>query len=245
MQKEVDRQKTEFVSLASHQLKTPIGAIQWNMEMILDGDYGEVPSKQKEVLQETYVMSNRMNDLVTALLNTSRIEMGVFIIEPIPTNFAKLCDEVLVEMESHIAKKGHLLTTNFDTHIPVVPADEKLLRIIYQNLISNAIKYTPDKGVINLSLKTDGQDIIFSVANNGDPIPEADQSKIYKKMFRASNAQEQDPDGNGLGLYLVKKIVENGGGKTWFTSKKGENTVFYCSFPLSGMIAKVGTKSLD
>lgn len=240
----IDKEKTEFVSLASHQLKTPIGAIQWNMEMVLAGDYGAITDKQKEVLQETYTMSTRMNDLVNALLNISRIEMGVFIIEPKPIDFVKLCDEVIVEMEGRRVKKGHELTKDFDANLPQVPADEKLLRIVFQNFISNAIKYTPDKGNVKVSLKSDGSTITFSVANNGEPIPEAEQVKIFGKMFRASNAQEQDPDGNGLGLYVVKQIVENAGGKVWFTSKEGEDTVFACSFPLTGMLAKAGTKAL-
>lgn len=244
-EKIIDQQKTEFVSLASHQLKTPIGSIQWDLEMLIAGDYGSITDKQKEILDEVYTMSKRMNDLVNALLNISRIEMGVFIIEPKPTDFVKLCEEVIVEMEPRRLKKGHELIKNFDADIPRIPADEKLLRIVYQNFISNAIKYTQDNGKIKVILHIDDKNITFSVANNGEPIPQADQTKIFSKMFRASNAQEQDPDGNGLGLYMVKQIVENAGGKIWFTSKKGEDTVFACSFPLSGMIAKFGTKQLS
>jgi signal transduction histidine kinase/CHASE1-domain containing sensor protein len=241
----VDREKTEFVSLASHQLKTPIGAIQWNVEMLLDGDYGKVTRKQKEVLEETYKMSNRMNDLVNALLNISRIEMGVFIVEPTPTDFAKLCEEVITEMEPRRAKKGHELIKDFQEDLPQVPADEKLLRMVFQNFISNAIKYTKDRGKIKVSLKTDTENILVSVSNDGEPIPDAEQSRIFSKMFRASNAHEQDPDGNGLGLYLVKQIVENAGGKIWFRSRKGEDTVFACSFPLTGMKARAGTRKLS
>jgi len=241
----VDRQKTEFVSLASHQLKTPIGSIQWDLEMLLAGDYGPVPNKQKEVLNEAYTMGKRMNDLVNALLNISRIEMGVFIIEPKPTDYIKLCEEVIIEMKPRLTKKGHKLVKDFDKNLNQIPADDKLLRIVYQNFISNAIKYTPNKGMIKISIKSDDKNITFSVANNGEPIPEGDQSRIFSKMFRASNAQEQDPDGNGLGLYVVKQIVENAGGKVWFTSKKGEDTVFACSFPLAGMKAKSGTKQLS
>lgn len=241
----VDREKTEFVSLASHQLKTPIGAIQWDLEMLLDGDYGVVSDKQKEVLNEAYIMSTRMNDLVNALLNISRIEMGVFIIEPKPTDFIELCEEVIKEMEPRRENKEHDLVKVFDKNIPIVPADEKLLRIIFQNFISNAIKYTPDNGKIRVILKTDDENIQFSVANNGEPIPEEDKSRIFTKMFRASNAQEQDPDGNGLGLYLVNQIIKGSGGKIWFTSKKGEDTIFSCSFPLTGMITKTGTKQLS
>ncbi len=245
IEKEIDKEKTEFVSLASHQLKTPIGAMRWTLEMLLAGDYGTISDEQKKVLNEIYTMNKRMYELISSLLNISRIEMGVFIIEPKPTDFAKLCDEVLVEMESRRVQKEHEVIKDFESNLPIVPADEKLLRIIFQNFISNAIKYTKDHGKIRVTLKSTIEDIIFSVSNNGDPIPESEQSRIFQKMFRASNAQEQDTDGNGLGLYVVKQIVDNGGGKTWFTSKEGEDTVFSCSFPLSGMLPKAGTKQLS
>ncbi|OGZ05188.1 MAG: hypothetical protein A2845_02610 [Candidatus Lloydbacteria bacterium RIFCSPHIGHO2_01_FULL_49_22] len=241
----VDREKTEFVSLASHQLKTPVGAIQWNLEMLLDGDYGEMPDNQKEILRETYSLNTRINELIHALLNVSRIEMGVFIVEPTPTDFVAVCNEVLKEMEGRIAQKGHQMITHFDAQLPIIPADAKLLRVVFQNFISNAVKYTQDNGRITVVLHADGGNVIFSVSNNGEPIPEGEQSQIFQKMFRASNAQKQDVDGTGLGLYVVKQIVENAGGKIWFTSKVGEDTVFACLFPLSGMIAKRGTKKLD
>lgn len=244
-EKEIDKEKTEFVSLASHQLKTPVGAIRWNLEMLLDGDYGEISDKQKEVLNDSYIMNMRMNELINALLNVSRIESGTFIVEPTPTNFILICEEVIKEMEVRIKDKGHKLTKSFSNSLPIVLADAKLLRIIFQNFISNAIKYTPSSGEITVLIKSDDKEITLSVENNGDPIPEDDQSKIFSKMFRASNAQEQDADGNGLGLYIVKQIIDNAGGKLWFTSKKGENTVFACSFPLSGMTPKSGTKELS
>jgi signal transduction histidine kinase len=148
-------------------------------------------------------------------------------------------------MQPRLAKKGHELVKDYDKNLAQVPADDKLLRIVFQNFLSNAIKYTSDHGKIKVALKSDESNITFSVANNGKPIPEADQPRIFTKMFRASNAQELDPDGNGLGLYVVKEIVENAGGKIWFTSKNGEDTVFACSFPLSGMIAKSGTRQLN
>lgn len=242
---EIDRAKTEFVSLAAHQLKTPVGALKWNMEMLVAGDYGKLNKGQKEVLGEMHILSSRMNDIINDFLNISRMEMGVFIIEPVPTDFVKLCREVLMEMESRRVQKGHTITTIFEKNMPQVSADPKLLRIIFQNFISNAIKYTKEKGKIGVSIKTDDSNIIFSVSNNGEPIPVSDQSKIFDKLFRASNAQGLDPDGNGLGLYLVKKIVENAKGRVWFTSKKGEDTIFSMSFPLTGMVKKKGTKSLS
>lgn len=243
-EKEIDRAKTEFVSLAAHQLKTPIGALNWDMEMLMSGDYGKLTEQQNEVLNEMHSLSVRMNELINNFLNVSRIELGIFIIEPVLTDFVKLCEEVLSEMEPRRAQKNQVITKDFDKKLTQVPADPSLLRIIFQNFISNAIKYTQNKGNIGVSLKTDKNEIIFSVADNGGPIPVEDQSRIFEKMFRASNAQKLDPDGNGLGLYLVKKIVENAKGRVWFTSRKGEDTIFSVAFPLSGMAKKEGTKKL-
>lgn len=237
-EKTIDREKTEFVSLASHQLKTPVGAMRWNLEMLMDGDYGQLSSKQKDVIKEIFGMNIRMNELINRLLNISRIELGTFIIEPSPTDFAVVCNEVLSEIEWEIAKKNHTLIKNINEKLPIIPADPKLLRMIFQNLLSNAIKFTQQSGKITITLDSDKRCIIFRVANNGAPIPQEDQSRIFEKLFRANNAQEQDPGGSGLGLYLVKQIVDNSGGKIWFTSKKGKDTIFSVSFPLSGMIKK-------
>lgn len=242
----VDQQKTEFVSLASHQLKTPIGAISWDVEMLLDGDYGKITQKQRAVLKEMYVLSRRVNELVNGLLNVSRLDLGVFIVEPVPTDVAALCEEVLAEMKPRIEAKKHRVTTDIDAKLKAVSVDPKLMRIVFQNYLSNAIKYTQDKGKIGVTLKaeTDGS-VLFSVSNNGEPIPKNEQSHIFDKMYRASNAQKMDPDGNGLGLYLVKKILEESGGRAWFTSKTGEDTVFYASIPKTGMKPKKGTKTLS
>lgn len=243
-EKTIDKEKTEFVSFASHQFKTPITAIRWNIESLLSGKYGELAAKQKEVLHGIYTMNTRIDELISNMLNVSRIEQGVFLIEPTPTDFVAICDEVLMEAVPYVEKKNHELTKEFQENLPKVLADQKLLRIIFQNYISNSIKYTHENGKVAVSLKVVNNDVVFSVSNNGDPIPEAEQSKIFQKMFRASNAPEQDPGGTGLGLYLVKQIVENGGGRVWFTSKKDGGTTFFASFPLTGMVRREGSKPL-
>jgi signal transduction histidine kinase len=124
-------------------------------------------------------------------------------------------------------------------------ADPKILRIIFQNLLSNAVKYTPDGGRLTISIKKTEEKIKIEVANNGVVIPKEEQAKIFDKLFRASNAQEMDPDGNGLGLYLLKSIVETGGGKVWFESEAGRDTVFFVEFPMPGMKEKKGEKALS
>lgn len=231
----IDKEKTEFVSLASHQLKTPIGSINWDLEMLLAGDYGEITTKQKEVMQSMYTMTFRMRELVDNLLKVSRLDMGILSIEAIPYDLKKLADEVLMELDSYLVTKKHKIIKSYQEDLPVIAVDPSLMLIIMQNFLTNAIKYTPKNGEITVSLKKDLENIIFSVSNNGEPIPKEEQSKIFQKMFRASNAEAQDPDGNGLGLYIVKEIAIRSGGNVWFESGEGKDTTFYVSFPLSGM----------
>lgn len=243
--KEVDKMKTEFVSLASHQLKTPVGAIGWNIEMLLEEDFGPISPKQKEVLEDMQSMNKRMTELINGFLNISRIDLGFLAIEPVLTDIIALCDEVIKEMQSRVLEKGHTVTWEFDEKLRMTNVDPKLMRVIFQNYISNAVKYTQSNGRIKISLYEKDGKFVFSVANNGESIPEADQARIFGKLFRASNAVGQDPSGTGLGLYIVQNIAKEGGGEAWFTSHPGEDTVFYASFPLSGMLRKEGLKSLS
>lgn len=243
---EIDKAKTEFVSLASHQLKTPVGAISWNAEMLLDGDYGKLTKKQKPIIEGIHKMNRRMADLVNGFLNISRIELGTFVIDPVDVVYKDVCEDVLKELEEKIKKKNLVVNKEYDSSMPNTVADNKLLTIIFQNLLSNAVKYTNEKGIINIYVGINKNDILIKVSNNGDPIPVKDQSKIFQKLFRASNAQGMDPDGNGLGLYLLKSIVENAGGTVGFkSSEKIRGTEFYVSFPLPGMKKKEGAKHLS
>ena len=237
-EKEIDLEKTEFVSLASHQLKTPVGAIGWNLEMLQGGDYGLLSPRQKESVVDMYKLNRRMNELINGLLNISRIEMGMFVVDLVPTNWGSVCDEVILELEPQILLKKQSLSKGYSDNLEAIPADPKLLRVILQNYISNAVKYTPDEGRISVTLDSSDGSLIIKVSNTGDPIPDKDKSKIFSKLFRASDAQKRDPDGNGLGLYMVRKITESCGGRVWFESEKGEDTVFYASFPHEGMSRK-------
>lgn len=241
----VDKAKSEFVSLAAHQLLTPTTSIKWTSEMLLDGDFGALNPKQNEAISEIAHTNQRMQTLVKGFLNLSRIELGVFAIEPEPIYFVDICESVIGELKPHILEKNHSITKRFEPGLPPVPADPNLLRIIFQNYLSNAVKYAPLGGGITVAIRLSGNSIILSVANSGPGIPLNDQSKIFSKMFRAGNASEIDPDGNGLGLYLVKEIVRSAGGRVWFESIPDQNTVFYASFPLTGMKHKSGTKALS
>lgn len=239
--KSIDRAKTEFVSLASHQLRTPLAAINWYSEMLLAGDVGKISLHQKNYLNEIKEANQRMTILVNTFLNISRIEMGTLAIEPQPCQLADLSREVVKELSAKILQKNIKLVENYDK-LPLVNLDKKLVSIIFQNFLSNAIKYSPDNSIVEVSLVLEKRRVIFSVQDKGIGIPEDQKSKIFEKLFRASNVRLQDTDGTGLGLYLSKAIADNFGAKVWFQSKENQGSTFFVSLPLKGMTQKHNTK---
>jgi len=244
-EKQIDQAKSEFVSLASHQLGTPLAAINWYAEMVLDGDAGEVNEKQKKFVQEIYNGSQRMGSLVKALLNVSRIELGTFAINPEPTDFVEIAKDLVKEMKHNIELKKINLDERYDKNLSKIQADPNLIRIVIQNLLSNAIKYTPENGLVSLVIDKKDPYIEIVVSDNGYGIPETQKDKIFTKLFRADNIREKDTEGTGLGLYIVKSIIDQSGGKVWFESEENKGTKFFVQLPLSGVKAKEGSKALE
>jgi PAS domain S-box-containing protein len=255
-EKSIDRAKSEFVSFASHQLRTPLTSVKWYTEMLLAGDAGKVTDEQYKYLKEIYVGSKRMVSLVTALLNVSRIEMGTFSVEPEPTNVKEIIENVLDELKLQIVEKKLAVTHEY-SGIQTVLTDQKLIRIVFQNLFTNAIKYTPVEGEISIMLKTAeaGTELYgrklptdvwyVAVTDTGYGIPEYQKDKIFTKLFRADNVRSHDTTGTGLGLYITRSIITESGGEIWFESEenKGSNFIFW--LPLKGMNQRTGTRSLE
>ncbi|MEZ4179985.1 MAG: ATP-binding protein [Candidatus Doudnabacteria bacterium] len=244
-EKMVDQAKTEFVSLASHQLRTPLTAIGWYTEMLLAGDAGKITKKQKEFLEEVYAGNKRMVDLVNALLNVSRLELGTIAVEPEPANIIEIAQGVISDLKAIILEKQDKIVTHFDQNIPITPLDKKLVYMIFQNLLTNAIKYSPDKSTITTSIQTDETNIKISVADQGLGIPQSQQDKIFTKLFRADNVKGTDTTGTGLGLYIIKSILDHSGGTIRFESIQNQGTTFFVTIPKSGMKKQEGSKTLN
>lgn len=244
---EIDKAKTEFVSLASHQLRTPLSAINWYAEMLLAGDVGRLGLKQQQYVEEVYRSNLRMIELVNALLSVSRIEMGTFVVEPKNIYVQKVIEQAIDDALPQFKNKKLHLKKTYDRSEPLIFADPKLLLVIFQNLISNAVKYTPNEGTIAITLWVDDKEkaLKISIADTGYGIPAHQQDKIFTKLFRADNVRTVDTGGTGLGLYIVKSVIDHSGGQIWFKSKENQGTTFYISLPLAGMKSKVGTKVLQ
>jgi PAS domain S-box-containing protein len=233
-EQEVDKAKTEFVSLASHQLRTPLTSINWYTEMLMAGDAGKITAHQKKYLKEIYNGNQRMVELVNSLLSVSRLELGTFVFEPQPTNVVEVTKDSIKEQEQDAAVRKIELSSVFAKDLPLIPTDPKLLRMVVQNLLSNAIKYTPEEGKITIALALDAQKehVVLAVADTGYGIPKNQQDRIFSKLFRADNARAKEVEGTGLGLYIVKSVVEHAGGSVWFESEINKGTTFYVALPV-------------
>lgn len=240
----LDKAKTEFVSLASHQLRTPLTAVSWYTELLLNGDAGKLTKKQDDYLKEVARGNRRMIDLVNSLLDVSRMELGTFIINPELSDVCKLMEETIKELKPVVDKSKVDMEYTCGKNIPKLLLDTKLTRFIFQNLLTNSLKYSREGGIVRADIILKENDVLISVADNGLGIPKRQQGEIFKKFFRADNVRVMDTEGTGLGLYLVKMLADSMGGKVWFDSEENVGSTFYISIPLTGEKGRKGEKSI-
>ena len=244
-EKEVDRMKTDFISLASHQLRTPLSAMRWFAEMLLAGDAGKLSKEQTEFVKNIEQANAKMIVLVNSLLNISRIESGRIVVDPVPTDLKELVLGELKGIEKNIKDKKQTALVSVDRNLPKVNVDPKLIAEVYKNLLTNANKYSPDGGEIEIFISHKDGELISRVSDNGIGIPKVSQDKVFERFYRAPNVLKMETEGTGLGLYLAKAIVESSGGRIWFESEVGKGTTFWFTLPLSGMKKKKGEVTIN
>lgn len=240
--RELDQMKTEFISVASHQMRTPLSAIKWIIKMIMDGDLGPLSQEQKDLLAKGYQSNERMIALINDLLNVSRIEEGRFQYRMMRMSIEDVIDKVLEEMRSDIRSKHIKLRYGRpSTPLSKVSIDPQKIHLVLQNLIDNSLKYTPSGGRVEIGLNQKNDELIFSIKDNGVGIPSSQRDKIFSKFFRADNVVRMQTEGSGLGLFIVKNIIEAHQGRVWFESKEGLGCTFCFSLPFEKHLAKVPT----
>ncbi len=228
--KDLDRQKDELLGIVSHQLATPISALKWDFEMLLDGDFGEFNAEQKSFFGKLQEVARHLADLASMILDVSRIQLGRMKVDRTDLDMKAFFGEILTVMEAKAQEHKAKLSASIPADIGTASLDKRLMHMIVENLMSNAIKYTPEGGKVKLDVSLAGKELKISVSDTGCGIPKQDQDKIFGKLFRASNVRSVD--GNGFGLFVVKGATEAQGGTISFESQEGEGTIFTVILPL-------------
>lgn len=235
---ELDKTRTEFIWMASHQLRTPLSALKWSINMILAGSYGELNKEQQDILTETCVANEKLIILIDELLDVAQLEtrrLKINLRTLSLSEFQKTIERTAKELKI-LADKENLLLT-FESSLPLllqakVKADISKIQQVVQSLIENAIWYTLPKRSIKVKIGIVKNEVMVQIVDEGIGIPEKEQSKIFNKFFRASNALRIRSAGTGLGLYLCKIFLEGHGGKIGFVSQENKGSTFSFSLPL-------------
>lgn len=241
--KELDKSRAEFLSIASHQLRTPLTGITGYLSMLTEGEYGKLKKDQERVVSDVLTASKRLTRMVNVFLNVSRIEAGRFILNPSEESFTKLVREVYRDLIFNAEKRGLDLQLNLPKkEIPAFKMDADKAKDVIGNLVDNAIKYT-DEGSITVNLEDKGTYVLFSVVDTGTGIPPKEAEGLFEKFVRGSGVAKVGKDGSGLGLFIAKKVVDAHGGKIWVQSEGlGKGSTFFVKWPKQLRISKKHTK---
>jgi len=233
-EKELDQVKTQFLSLASHQMRGPLTTINWHAEMLLQQQTENLTENQKKYVQELYGASKQIVQMTNDLLTVSELELGRMPFKQEKLSLPKIIKRVLEDYDHTIAEKKINFKEVYSGDLPDIETDFFLLKTVFNQLISNAVNYTPPDGTISMNVSVDPQrtnTFLISISDSGYGIPKDQQEKVFSKMFRATNAKEKVMRGTGLGLYIVKLILTLTGGEIWFTSEVEKGSTFNIALP--------------
>ncbi len=228
----LDETKDEFLSMASHQLRTPLTSIKGYLSMLIEGDAGDVTPEQKHMLNEAFVSSERMVRLIGDFLNVSRLQTGKFVIEKRPIDLARLVKHEIEALAPNAAARDMKFIYKAPKDIPKLELDENKIQQVIMNFSDNAIFYSKDGSKITVKLEKTPKFVEFRVIDNGIGVPKSEQADLFKKFFRATNARTARPDGTGVGIFLAKKVIDDHNGSIIFESKEGKGSTFGFRIPL-------------
>lgn len=231
----LDEAKDEFISMASHQLRTPLTSVKGYISMVIEGDVGKISPNQKQLLSEAFTSSERMVHLINDFLNVSRLQTGKFMLDRRQIDLAKVVEQELDSLKTTAQSHGMKLRYKKPSHFPVLYIDEGKIRQVIMNFVDNAVYYSREDSTIHVGLAVEAGDVVFTVKDTGIGVPVAEQKHLFGKFFRATNARTQRPDGTGVGLFLAKKVVVAHGGSMVFHSTEGEGSTFGFRLPVRKM----------
>ena len=230
----LDELKSQFVSVAAHELRTPLSSVVGYVELLLDEDFGPLNLRQREFVETLQESGRRLMDLTRDLLDVTRIETGRVDLVLHPTDLGALVQDVATEFRPQLESKAQRLTLRLPPDLPDALCDQARTRQIIRNLLSNASKYTPEVGqiAIAVALAEESGYMQVSVMDNGVGIPAEDRDKVFSRFFRAGSASMTGANGAGLGLHITRSLVELHGGRIWFESQLDAGSTFHVTFPV-------------
>ncbi|MFH1781352.1 MAG: ATP-binding protein, partial [Patescibacteria group bacterium] len=231
-EKELDKAKSDFISIAAHQLRTPLSAIKWVFELLLRNEAGKIRPEQRHYLKMGHISNERLIIIVNDLLNISKIEERNFKLNLSSCDIKKILVKMEINIDSIIKHKHIKVQYELAANLPALMIDKEKISMVVENVLSNAANYTPEGGKIKISAVAEGGWLVISLADNGIGIPEAEKKKIFSKFFRASNAIGAHPDGSGLGLFIAQSIIKMHQGEMVLESREGIGTKVIIKLPI-------------
>lgn len=229
---EASRMKSEFVSIVSHQLRSPLSNLKWVIEFLMSGRIASVTEKQLEYLKILKENNKRMEDLISDLLIVSRIEQGSFLLKKEKISLKDLTERTIKEMGIFSKASNVEIKLEVKGNPPQIISDPFQIKLVIENLLDNAIRYIKGRGKVVIKLEKKKENIYFEIKDNGVGVPKDDQKYLFQRFFRSSNILKQQTDGSGLGLYITKSIIKKSGGKIGFQSQEGVGSTFWFMLPI-------------
>lgn len=229
---EASRMKSEFISIVSHQLRSPLSNLRWATELLMSGRLGKIEGKQTEYFRILKENSARMGELISDLLTVSRIETASLPLKKKEFSLEDLINKLISEFQPFAKASNVEIEFKVEKNLPKVFADPDQIRLVIENLLDNAIRYIKEKGKIEILLEKRGKNLYFEIKDNGVGIPKEDQKYIFQKFFRSENIYRYQTQGSGLGLYIAKSIIEKSRGRIGFKSEENKGSTFYFTLPI-------------
>ncbi|HPR09113.1 MAG TPA: HAMP domain-containing sensor histidine kinase [Candidatus Saccharibacteria bacterium] len=241
--KKLDETKDEFISMASHQMRTPLTSVKGYLSMVLDGDVGKLNKQQEELLKQSFLSSQRMVNLISDLLNLSRLNTGKFVIDATSVDLRDVVEQELMQLREVAKSRDIALDYTRPESFPVLQIDENKMHQVVMNFIDNAVYYTPNGGTVSVSLVETPTTIEYRVKDTGIGVPREVQRHLFTKFYRAENAKRARPDGTGLGLFMAKKVIVAQGGAVIFESEEGKGSTFGFRFAKAVLASEQGVEA--
>jgi signal transduction histidine kinase len=228
---EASRMKIEFLTIMTHQIRAPFSNMRWVTDLLMSEKKGPLGERENEYFKILRENSKRLEELINKIITVSRIEQGELPSKKELTSLKKLVDKVIFEFKPFAEASNVTVEFKSQGNLPKVSVDDSQIREVIENFIDNAIKYTGEKGKVEVLLSNKGKNVCLEVKDSGVGVPKEDQKYVFRKFFRSEVAMKKQTQGSGLGLFIAKSIIESHRGKIGFTSQEGKGSTFWFTLP--------------